>query len=180
MINFSNDVKQSLAGKVNGFFEFVGLRDYLEITFDSAPVQEVHTVDLGSTSAVGTYRYAFENGVISDQELSFDADASAIQSAIDALPQLVERNITTTVNDGIDVTTSQTVTFSSNAGKVSHDLGKITILGNGITGKVNGTTVSTVGQKGWNSGSDYTVEIHMYKFKCLEVAKNGKLTCKDL
>ena len=58
--------------------------------------------------------------------------------------------------------------FSANGGKISDELGKITTLGNGIS-KVNGTSVSTVGQTGWNSGSDYTVEIHMYKFKCLEV-----------
>ena len=179
LINFSKSVKQSVAGKPNGFFEFVGLRDYLEITFDSASQQEVHTIDLGATSPSGTYRYAFENGFISDQELDASSGASVIESTIDAIPQLAARNITVDVNNGLVDTDSQTITFSSNSGKISEDFGKITILGNGIS-KVNSTSVSAVHKPGWSSGSDYTVEIHMYKFKCLEVDKNGKLTCKDL
>ena len=178
-INFSKNLKHSLAGKVNGFFEFVGLRDYLEITFDSAPVQEVHTVDLGATSPDGTYRYAFENGIISDQELDNTAITSTIETAINAIPQLVERNITASVDADLVSASSQNITFNAGSGKVSDDLGKITILGNGIS-KVTGSTVSTVGKKGFTTGSDYTVEIHMYKFKCLEVDKKGKLTCKDL
>ena len=179
LINFSNSVKQSLAGKVNGFFEFVGLRDYLEITFDSAPTQEVHTITTDALGVTGSYRYAFENGAISNQELDYNAEPAAIQTAINAMPQLLDKNITVTVNDGIDAVTSQTVTFSNKSGKVSEDLGKITILGNG-TPKVNSTALTTPHKSGWTTGSNYTVEIHAYKFKCLEVSKNGKLTCKDL
>ena len=179
LINFSNSVKQSLAGKPNGFFEFVGLRDYLEITFDSAPVQEVHTVSLGALGTTGTFRYAFENGATSDAELDYDDNAAAIKASIEAIPQIAERDITVTVNDGIDATTSQTITYDTRSGKVSEDLGKITILGNGIP-KVSSTALTTVYQPGFTSGSNYTVDIHMYKYKCLEVAKNGKITCKDL
>ena len=179
LINFSKSVKQSVAGKPNGFFEFVGLRDYLEITFDSAPTQEVHTVNLGATSPDGTYRYAFENGIISDQELDNTDITSTIETAINAIPQLVERDITVDVDADLVSTSSQNITFSAGSGKVSDEFGKITIVGNGIS-KVTGSTVSTVGKTGWTSGSDYTVEIHMYKFKCLEVSKNGKITCKDL
>ena len=179
MINFCKNVKQSLAGKPNGFFEFVGVRDYLEVTFDSAPVQEVHTINLGTTATSGTYRYAFENGAISDQDCDWNDSNSDIDTVIEAMPQLVDRNITVSVNDGINNTTSQTITFDARAGKVSDELGKITILGNG-TPKVTSTSVSTVGKKGFTTGSNYQVEIHMYKFKCLEVAKNGNITCKDL
>jgi hypothetical protein len=178
LINFSRSVKHSIAGKVNGFFEFVGLRDYLEITFDSAPVQEVHTISTDSLGVTGSYRYAFENGIISDQELDFDATATDIETAINAIPQLVERDITVDVNDGIDGVTSQTVTYSSRSGKVSEDLGKITILGNGIP-KINSSALTTPHQSGWTTGSGYTVEIHMYKFKRLMVSKAGKITCKD-
>ena len=179
LINFSKSVKQSLAGKICGFFEFVGVRDYLEITFDSAPTQEVHTITTDALGVTGSYRYAFENGIISDQELDYDAEPAAIQTAINAIPQLAERDISVTVNDGIDAVTSQTVTFNNRSGKVSDEFGKITILGNG-TPKVNSTTVSTPHKSGWSSGSNYTVEIHMYKYRCLEVSKRGKITTKDL
>jgi hypothetical protein len=179
LINFAQSVKSSVAGKISGFFEFVGLRDYLEITFDTAPVQEVHTVNLASLGTTGSYRYAYENGAISDQEVSYDDVAADLKVAIDAMPQLKERDISVSVNGGIDDTTTQTITYNNLSGKVSQELGKITILGNNIP-KVNSTTVSTVHQPGFVSGSNYTVEIHMYKFKCLEVAKNGRITCKDM
>ena len=179
-INFSRNIKRSMAGQPCGFFEFVGLRDYLEITFDSAPTQEVQTITVDQLGTTGSYRYAFENGAISDQELDYNASASDIQTAINAIPQLVERDITATVNDGIDGTTSQTITFSNRSGKVSEDLGKITILGNGTDCKINSTALTTPYQSGWTSGSGYTIEIHMYKYRCLQVDKNGKITCKDL
>ena len=179
LIPFCESVKKSLAGNVNGFFEFVGLKDYLEIKFDAAPTQEVHTITSSAVSTAGSYRYAFQNGGISDQELDYNANATAIQTAINAMPQLEERNITATVNDGIDAVTAQTVTFNTRAGKVSDELGKITIVGNGIS-KVTSTSVSTKGKHGFTTGSNYQVEIHMYKFKCLDVAKNGKITCQDM
>ena len=178
MINFARSVKQSIAGKVNGFFEFVGLRDYLEITFDSAPVQEVHTITQDAASSAGTYRYAFEKGGISDQELDYNDNAAAIKAVLDAMPQLQERDISVTA--GGDLTSAaQTITFDSRSGKVSEELGKISIIGNG-TAKVNNSAVTTNFQSGWTTGSNYTVEIHMYKFKCMDVDKNGKITCKDL
>ena len=95
------------------------------------------------------------------------------------MPQLQERDITVSVNDGIDASTSHTITYSSRSGKVSEDLGKITILGNN-TPKITSTSLTTPHQSGFTTGSGYTVEIHCYKYKCLEVSKNGKITCKDL
>ena len=180
LINFSQSVKQSIAGKPNGFFEFVGLRDYLEITFDSAPTQEVHTITTDALGTTGTYRYAFENGAISDQELDYDDNAAAIQTAINAMPQLLERDISVTVNNGIDAVTSQTITYNARSGKVSEDLGKITILGNGTDCKISSTALTTPYQSGFTTGSGYQVEIHCYKFKCLEVSKSGKITTKDM
>ena len=164
---------------MNGIFDFYGLRDYLEITFDSAPTQEVHTIDLASLGVTGSYRYAFENGIISDQELDYDDTASDIKTVIDAIPQLAERDISVTVNNGIDGTTTQTITYNANSGRGVDELGKITILPNG-TPKVNSTSVSTYGSNGFTSGSGYQVEIFMYKYKCLVVDEKGNLTTKDL
>ena len=178
LIPFCESVKKSLAGNVNGFFEFVGLKDYLEITFDDAPTQEVHTITQDAVSSAGTYRYAFENGAISSQELDHDSNAAAIKTALEAMPQLAERNISVTAGGDLTSTT-QTITFDARSGSVSEQLGKVTIIGNG-TSKVNSTEVTTKGKKGFTSGSNYQVEIHMYKFKCLEVGKNGKLTCQDM
>ena len=178
VIPFCEDIKKSFTC-MNGIFDFYGLRDYLEITFDSAPTQEVQTINTESLGVTGSYRYAFEKGIISDQEVSFDETAANIESAINAIPQLVERDISVTVNDGLDAVTAQTVTFNANSGPVVDELGKITVLGNGIP-RVTSTSLTTKGTTGFTSGSDYQVEIFMYKYKLLTVDKKGNVNCKDL
>lgn len=177
LIPFCENVKKSMAGVVNGFMEFVGLKDYIELTFGNAPQSEVHTIVTAGDSTSGSYRYAFENGAISHQSLDYNADNSDITSALNAMPVLAERGITATVDSNLELA-NQSVTFSSNGGKVSDELGKLTIIGDGIQ-KVVSTTVSTVGKRGFTTGSDYQVEIFMYKFKCLKVDKNGRISCED-
>ena len=178
VIPFCENIKKSFT-QMNGVFDFYGLRDYLEITFDSAPTSEVHTINLGTTASSGTYRYAFEKCVTSDQDCDYDDTASDIKAIIDAIPQLTERDISVTVNDGIDNTAAQTITYNSNSGRVVDELGKITILGNG-TPKVTSTSVSTYGSNGFTTGSNYQVEIFMYKYKCLKVDEKGNICTKDL
>ena len=178
VIPFCEDIKKTLLGVVNGVFDFVSVHDYLEITFDSAPTSEVHTITQNAVSSAGTYRYAFEKCGISDQELDYNSNASAIKTVLDATPELKERNITVTA--GGDLTSAtQTITFNAGSGKVSEELGKITILGNG-TSKVNNTAVTTQGKKGWTTGSGYQITVLMYKFKCLHVDTKGNITCKEM
>ena len=181
LINFSDSVKQSVTGAVNGYFEFVGLKDYLEITFDSAPTQEVHTITLSGTPTAGTYRYAFEKGGIAVNEVAHNATVAQAKANAEAMPQLAEREITATMSAQFDASVTQTVTFDARAGQVSKDLGRITVLtGNNFNADVDSSAVTTYGQSGFTTGSSYQVEIHMYKYKCLEVEKNGKITTRDL
>ena len=177
VIPFCESIKKSFS-RLNGCFDFYGLRDYLEIKFDDAPTSEVHTITQNAVSSAGTYRYAFENGVISDQELDYNSNASAIKAVVDAIPQLAERNISVTAGGDLTSTT-QTITFNSGSGRVVDELGKISIIGNG-TSKVNNTAVTTYGEKGFTTGSNYQVEIFMYKYKCLKVDEKGNISCKDL
>ena len=93
--------------------------------------------------------------------------------------QLKERNVSVSVNDGIDAVTSQTITYSANAGRISDDLGKITILPNG-TPKVNSTSVTTYGDDGWTTGSNYEVNVFCYKWAKFCVEKDGSLSVEDL
>ena len=181
LIPFAQSCKKAIAGRVNGFMEFVGLRDFLEITPDSAGQQEVHTVDLGSTAESGNYRYCFENGAISDQDVDYSDTVTDIKAVIDDMPVLKERDITVTVNQNIESGTSHTITFSKDSGRVSEELGKMSVLLMNDLIKVNNTSVSTVGRRGFStSGSDFEINVYMYKFKQLNVLKNGQLTCTDL
>ena len=179
VIPFCEDLKKTMLGVPNGIFDFAGLHDYLEITFGSAPVQEVQEVSIGTTATSGTYRLAFENGVIDTGELDYNASTTDIQNALAAIPAVKDLNITCTVDNALDESTTQSFTFNANSGKVSEELGKLTYIGNGIP-KVSSTTVSTYGNKGFTTGSDYELTILMYKFKKLIVDTKGNLTCKEL
>ena len=71
--------------------------------------------------------------------------------------------------------TFETVNFGT-----STDASEITIFGDSLGVSVDTSAVSTKGKSGWTSGSSYQVEIHCYKFKCLKVGKDGRITTSDL
>lgn len=178
LIPFGKNPKKSNAGVVNGFMEMVGLRDYLEITPDSVGQQEVHTVSVGTTATGGYFRYGLENGSISDKDVAYNDTEADVKAVIEGLDELADRNITVEVSNTFDSSTSQSITFSANSGKVSNEIGKIVVVGNG-TPQITGTSIPTVGRRGFTTGN-YEINVFMYKFKALEVHNNGRLTCYDL
>ena len=97
------------------------------------------------------------------------------------MPVLAERGITTTMTGQLDSTTQHDAAFDNRAGQVSEELGLITlVMGSDSSESVSSVALQTKGKSGWTSGSSYQVEIHAYKFKCLKVDKNGKISCSDL
>ena len=179
-IPFTEDIKKTLAGVMNGVFEFSGLHDYLEITFDDAPVQEVQTVTMDSLGTTGSYKLAFEDGIISSSELDYNASTSDIETNLEAMPKCQELNLSATVSGTMATSLTQTFTFGNEDGAVNEELGKITYLGNGLDAKVSSTAITTYGEKGFVTGANYQVTVLMYKFKCLKVDKNGNLSCKEM
>lgn len=181
IIPFCEDIKKSIAGHINGFYQARGSKDKLCIVPDSAPTQEVVTISTGATASAGTYRYAFENcGGISDQEVDYNDSTSDLLSAINAMPQLADIGLSASaVNANLDATTSQTVTFDAKCGSVYKELGKLTIVGNGIP-KVNSSSVTTFGKDGFTTGSNFTCEIFAFKFCKLIIDQQGNLSKKEL
>ena len=179
VIPFCEDIKKTQLGIVNGVFDFVSVHDYLEITMGAAPTQELHQVSIGTTASAGTFRLAFENGVMDTSELDFDATTTEIQTALAAIPKCAELDLSVTVDNALDTATTQNFTFNTTSGRVSEELGKLTYIGNGIP-KVTGSSITTHGKKGWTSSADYQITVLMYKFKCLNIDKNGNLSCKEL
>ena len=179
IIPFCEDIKKNQLGVINGVFDFVSVHDYLEISFGDSGQSEVHQINLGTTASSGTYRLAFENGIIASNELDYTATTTEIQNALADMPKCAELDLSVTVNLPLDDTDTQTYTFGNKNGKVSEELGKITLIGNGIP-KVNSTSITTYGAKGWESSSDYQITVLLYKFKCLTIDTNGNITCKDM
>ena len=181
IIPFCEDIKKSIIlGNINGFKQMTGAKEKLSIVFDSAPTSEVQTISIGTTATAGTYRYAFENFAFSDQEVDYNDSTSDLLSAINAIPYLQERNYTaSSVANNINTSASHAVTFTNTNGNISNEVGKITIVGNGIP-KVNSTSVTTYGDDGWASGSNYEVSIYAYKWAKFCVDNDGELKVEQL
>ena len=176
---FTEDLRKSQAGVINGFFQFSGQRHKLCITFDSAPTQEIHQVSLGTTASSGEYRYAFENLGLSDQDADYNDSTADLLSIVNAMPCLQDKGLSaSSVDANINTASSQNITFSSRSGRISDELGKITMLGAPV--KVNSTSITTYGDDGWTTGSNYEMNIYCYKFSRFKVSKDGSLDVEEL
>src|SRR5690606_5428431 len=175
MIPFTNDPLSAVSGVIDNFFDFTGDKDTLSITFDSAPVQEVHRITASATIDGGSYRY-YIGGEFSS-ELDHDANDAAQKAAIEAIPIVDKWGYT--VTSGGNVTATRDYTWGSGNGRVSETLGLLQILGNSLKdGGVNATLTTSLltrGREGFITGSGYTVEIHAYYYRELLVDKNGRL-----
>lgn len=179
-IPFCEDIKKSVAGNVNSFRQFYGQKDKLCINFDTAPTQEEHSIDIAAAATFGTYKYAFGNGIIDTIDVDYDDSIGDLLTAINNIPQLALKGITaTSVNNNLASGTTQTITWSSRSGCVEKEVGKLTVVGNGIP-KVTGSTVSTYGNDGWTTGSNYQVEVFAFKFVKLKVDTMGRLDREEL
>ena len=101
-------------------------------------------------------------------------------SALNALPSLKDKNITASaISNNLEDNTSHNITFSARAGRVSDELGKLTLMGNGIP-KVNSTSITTYGIDGWTTGSNYEISVYCWKYCKFIVGKDGSLDVEEL
>ena len=149
--------------------------------FDSAPTQEIHSISLGTTASSGSYRYAFENMALSDQDADYNDSTSDLLNIINAMPALADRGLAaSSVSNNINTSSTHNVTYTARPGRISHELGKITILGNDGTPKVTSTSVSTYGDDGWTTGSSYQIEVFNFHWSKFVVGKDGSLSVEQL
>ena len=181
LLCFSDDIRKSVAGAISGFFQFNGQRLKLAITPDSAPTQEIHSISLGTTASSGTYRYAFTKDInIYDVESDYDDSTADLLTALNAMPTLKELNLTASaISNNLETSSTHNVTFSTTAGRVSDEFGKLTLIGNGIP-KVSSTSISTYGDDGWTTSSNVEISIYCFKFQRFKVGKDGSLDVEDL
>ena len=181
ILPFTEDIRKSVAGAINGFFQFNGSRLKLCITPDSAPTQEIHAISLGTTASAGTYRYNFEKiSGVSDAEIDYNDSTSDILTSINNMQCLKDINISASaVSNNLASTTTQNITFDARSGRVSDELGKITIVGNGIP-KINSTSISTYGDDGWTTSSNVEINVFCFKFHKFIVGKDGSLDVEEL
>ena len=183
VIPFCESIHKSVSGHINGFYQFYGARTDLVIKPDVTGTAEVQAIDTGVTAPDdGSYRFMI-NGEVSDS-LAYNATVASMKTAFEAIPCVRKLGLTVTFS-ATAANGTFNATFDTNRdGRVSDRLGKIELISQNLNdGGVEAaptTSVSTYGKIGWANGTNYTIEIFVYKFVELCIDSKGKLTCKDL
>jgi hypothetical protein len=172
-----------MAGTMNGFFQFFGQRCDLVLTPDSAGQAEIHAVNLGITAPDdGTYAFQVDGEISSS--IDYDATVTEMKTALENMKCVKNRGYTATFSANAQ-NGSFNITFNANRdGRVSDEIGIVRVVGNNLNDGGEEckpiTTVSQYGRKGFLSGSNYAVEIYIWKFVEMCVDKQGKIRSRDL
>ena len=91
VVDFSDNIKKSLARVINGIHQFTGQNDYLRIEFGSAPVAEVQTVStsLPNAGLAATTYDPFTIQVVTDQGIMSATSASVTNASKSNLVALI-------------------------------------------------------------------------------------------
>lgn len=169
IIPFCSSAMQAFTGAKDGYFLFQGENYNLSLTFPGAGTAEVQTVTLTNPANDGGYYQLAYKGHVTNS-LAYNADvATGMKAALDALPSMVEDGLTSTFSG--QATSTFTITFSP-AKPVAYQNGhnsnlvKIipTSLNDGGTAEIGATTVTTVGNAGWTTGT-YTIDLYAFMYK---------------
>ena len=194
IMNWSEDIKQSLAGIINGYQQFDGSNYYLSFEFDNEAVQE--TVALESFASPGFL-------AITDPLSPNGVGIFEINQKIERIPVNIANinDYTNRMNLLLDDTEVQLqsisgnnydpamiVTYTKASGDASSRVGLPQIYNQVPAFDSNNPTSSAYivpritqqGVDGWDTSANYQLEIYCYKFKELLINKNGRLTCREL
>lgn len=168
-ISFCDNPALAYKGVDDGGFEFNGSKYQLAITPAGSATSEVHTVTL-TNSANGTGYYNLAIGGDVTDSLIYSTSAANMKVALDALPCLNKRGITSTFSGTAAATF--TVTFSK---PVANEIGLVRIiptsLAQSTTPEVGVSSLSTAGVEGWTTGT-YSVDVYAMMHEHL-VVNNG-------
>jgi len=112
IIPFCKELRGAMRGQVNGAMRFDGSRNYLSITQPANGTALVFTVTNAGTNNQGTYKLQFGN--YRTAPLAYNANASTIQTALNALPSMQSYKgvkLTATVSAALN-TGTPTITIS--------------------------------------------------------------------
>ena len=177
VLPFCDSVQDSFAGSKHGYFRFDGSNYKLAITPSAAGTSAVQTLNCNNPANDGGYYKLAFMGDITDS-LAYNANATAIKAALEALPTMLDWQgapLTVTASDAL--TTDATLTFAATANpqpnSEKHQVQVICeSINDGGVAEFTSTSTTTLGVPGFTTGS-YTVSIYPYLYRRLW-SKNGK------
>ncbi len=180
-IPFTEDIKASMVGKIQGYRQFRSSNEQLVIDFPATGTAEVHTFTLtNAANDSGFYRLQLNGD--STSSLAFNDNAAAIKAAYEAIRSVAKRGWTVTASGA--ATATFTLTYGVRDGRISDEVGVPVIaadsLNDGGTAEDASSSVSTYGRSGWVSGSTYTTIIDSHYYKTLTIDEQGNIKCQTL
>lgn len=183
MVNFSEDIKHSYIGAINGFHQFTGKNFYLRLDMDSEKVTPKFTlsgVPAGASDPfnIGLDYPSFKTLAPTNSSVS----SGVIATAVNTFSRFAKDNnlelgaIAGTGGETLDA--DNTMQFEFTKGDNIYE--RFGLLNDTMPNNITTTSVVNYGKNGWNSGADYTIEIFCFKYKEILISKNGKLRCRNL
>ena len=183
IIQFCENLKAANIGNQNGGHTFQGQKDYLSIVFGQAPVSEVYTFTI-ATGGAAAGKWYIDTPIRPNNNQNnfglhnpFDATTTEIGQAFDNYYGITGTTVVGTF-DQVPNNSTVVITIPSKYGSLIKTYGKPRLI-NTLSGSVSLTSY-TLGEDGFVSGNDYILEVYMYYYKCLEINKNGRISCKKL
>ena len=194
IMNFSDDIKLSMAGVLNSLIQFDGSNYYLSFEFGDEAVSEVHRWQgfttpgfnaLTNPMSNGGVGNLVVNGVINPEPINV-GNRTDYRNRFDESLEKYGISLDNTSGSNYDQVVD--ITFTKQSGDVSNRIGIPTYI-NQVPATdsldpslfvYNRPRITQRGKDGWISGSNYSLEIFCYKFKELLIDTNGHLSCRDL
>ena len=182
VIPFGESLHDAVMGRRNGHRKFYGQKDFLEVRFSNQGRAETYvgskTAAFAGTAwvSVGTQSGLMTNEILDGLTVA----ANGYDFYFREIPE-VEQKQYSFVGDDV-LTNANPVTFTFDQyrnGNVSKDIGELRLQVNSADGADITISKTQDGRIGWESSSDRTCEIYMFKFKELDISPDGVLTCRD-
>lgn len=181
-IPFSHNIKAAYQGSLMGGFKtFDGSKIKLQITPSAAGTATVHTINVAGSANVGYYKLVFRGE--STNSIAYNANAAAIKAALESLRSFKDYSGSPlTVTAGGPATADITLTFDSTLEPPNDVRDLVQMVAESIaltsTADFSDSSVSTYGKKGFTTGSTYSLDIFMWKFKDL-FSQDGQIRHAD-
>lgn len=192
VLPFCENLGETYMGKRSGYHRFEGQKDFLEIKPSTRQQLEQHRLQcvdadgLGVTGSDTYARYAVSasKGGSSSTTVSLDALAADLKVHIELIPEFIEKGYSVTVTNTHDTSGQVDIKFDTYRNEnVVDDIGLM------VQSRLLPTSLSLIshmhsslitrGRIGWETSSNRTCEIYMYKYKQLTVTKDGRLEVHD-
>ncbi len=146
ILPFTNNIRGALIdGDMNGYWNFDGSKQYLNITIPTTPVTEVQTISTLPVAVLssGNITFSWGDGVYTSP-LAFDASVTTIKTAVEALPYAKAHSITVVFSNNFTANSGSCAVSITKPESSHYDERLLSCQSYAYTGVADPTAIQTV------------------------------------